>query len=217
MGRKKSYAGGIAAGVVLLLVFAAFTYLAMSYDVQAIGINGSPVGFGTINAVVNSMFPFSSSMLGVSDFLGYIALGLAAVNCLVALIDLIACRGIGKMHRRYIVTAVFYFIVLCVYIGFELFVVNCRPNSYEASYPSSHTILALCIFSSTIVLLGYAPPRMRIWCDFVRVFCLTACICMPVFRLLSGVHWLTDIIGAVILSLGLVLIYRSVVRRCEKG
>lgn len=35
---------------------------------------------------------------------------------------------------------------------------------------------------------------------------------MVLFRLIAGVHWLTDIVGGVILSAGLVLIYAGVVQ-----
>lgn len=35
---------------------------------------------------------------------------------------------------------------------------------------------------------------------------------MVLFRLIAGVHWLTDIVGGVILSAGLVLLYAGVVQ-----
>ena len=48
--------------------------------------------------------------------------------------------------------------------------------------------------------------------------CLNAAIAgftvfMVVGRLLSGVHWLTDIIGSIFLSAGLVLLYAALIRK----
>ena len=39
---------------------------------------------------------------------------------------------------------------------------------------------------------------------------------MVIGRLISGVHWFTDIIGSILLSLGLFCIYKALILRCKK-
>lgn len=39
---------------------------------------------------------------------------------------------------------------------------------------------------------------------------------MVMGRLVSGVHWLTDVIGSILLSIGLFLIYKAVVMLIDK-
>ena len=47
-----------------------------------------------------------------------------------------------------------------------------------------------------------------------------SCICFSAFmvigRLIAGVHWFTDIVGAVLLSAGLYCIYKAAVLLCAK-
>ena len=44
-------------------------------------------------------------------------------------------------------------------------------------------------------------------CEKIWIFALL----MVVARLLSGVHWLTDIVGGVLLSTGLVTLYKEMI------
>ena len=96
------------------------------------------------------------------------------------------------------------------YLLFETVVINYRPvlvdGKLEASYPSSTTMLALCILPTAMLQL-----RGRIRSTAVRktVLCLRAAVTaiLGVGRLISGVHWLSDILGGVFLSAGLVLLY----------
>ena len=107
----------------------------------------------------------------------------------------------------------FYAAVVGVYLFFEGHVINYRPllidGVLEASYPSSTTMLALCVMSTA---------RMQL-CSRIRGTSLRRGVSagigvftafMVVGRLLSGVHWFTDIVGGMLLSGGLVTLYRAV-------
>ena len=104
--------------------------------------------------------------------------------------------------------------VLLQYLFFEYFVVNYRPvliNGYlEASYPSSTTMLVMCVMPTAVMQLSrrmksrkYAKAAARL----ISVFT----VFMVIGRLVSGVHWATDIIGGAILSVGLVWVYYGAV------
>ena len=101
-------------------------------------------------------------------------------------------------------------IVIAVYIVFEMVVINYRPilieGQLEASYPSSTTMLVMCVMPTAMMQL-----RARIKNDVLRR-CVMVTIAvftafMVIGRIVSGVHWITDIIGGAILSTGLVMLY----------
>lgn len=194
--------------------FAFFTYLVMTYDVAPVGFNGAKVGFSTINVTVHEMFPWDEGSYELTKYLGYICLIAVGVNVLAAAMDFFRhkCR-INRMHRRNIITCLFYIVVGGFYVLFEHFVVNTRPISAEASYPSSHTMLALCVLYTVFVLLGFSNWNYRFMASIIRVLCILAMIAMVVFRLLSGVHWVTDICGGVLLSFSLMSFYKAAIRR----
>ena len=194
--------------------FAFFTYLVMTYDVAPVGFNGAKVGFSTINVTVHEMFPWDEGSYELTKYLGYICLIAVGVNVLAAAMDFFRhkCR-INRMHKRNIITCLFYVVVGGFYVLFEHFVVNTRPISAEASYPSSHTMLALCVLYTVFVLLGFSNWNYRFMASIIRVLCILAMIAMVVFRLLSGVHWVTDICGGVLLSFSLMSFYKAAIRR----
>ena len=105
------------------------------------------------------------------------------------------------------------------YFIFEIIPINYRPilieGFMEASYPSSTTLLVL----SVMPTLGFQVNRRfgnvkvkKIFCAFVWIFSAF----MVIGRLVSGVHWFTDIVGSIMLSTGLFCIYKAVVLLCYK-
>lgn len=215
MEKKKSGAGiWLFLAIVLAAVFAAFTYLVMTYDVAPVGFNGAKVGFSTINVTVHEMFPWDEGSYELTKYLGYICLIAVGVNGLVTVMDFFRHKGrMYRMHKRNIITCIFYVVVGGFYVLFEYFVVNTRPISAEASYPSSHTMLALCVLYTVFVLLGFSNWNYRFMASILRVLCILAMIAMVVFRLLSGVHWVTDICGGVLLSFSLMCFYKAAIKR----
>lgn len=103
-------------------------------------------------------------------------------------------------------------LVLWAYLLFEALAVNYRPiliDGYlEASYPSSTTLLALCVIPTGMLQL-HARLQSRMLRRSLLVLLGAFTGFMVIGRLLSGVHWLTDIIGGVLLSAGLVLLYQG--------
>ena len=216
MEKKKNPLSGIMLilAVVFAGAFAFFTYLVMTYDVAPVGYNGAKIGFSHINLTVHEMFPSDNGSYELTKYLGYICLMAAAVNALAAVLDFFRHKArITRMHRRNIITCIYYAVVGGFYVLFEFYVVNTRPISAEASYPSSHTMLALCVLYSVFVLLGFSSWTYKFMASILRVVCVLAMVSMVVFRLLCGVHWFTDICGGVLLSLSLMCFYRAAIAR----
>ena len=101
--------------------------------------------------------------------------------------------------------------MIAAYIFFEINVFNYRPvliNGYlEASYPSSTTMLVMCVMPTALMQLNNRIKNQILrWCVASVITAFT--MFMVLGRLISGVHWLSDIIGGALLSAGLVLLYR---------
>lgn len=199
--------------VCTLFVFVVWTALVRFVDVQPIGPLGSSVGFATVNRLFHNITGVNMSLYTVTDWLGLIPLGVATGFAILGLVQLLRRKHILKVDYDVLVLGGFYLAVAAVYILFEVLHINYRPvliNGYlEASYPSSTTMLVMCIMPTAAMQLN-----SRIKNNFLRrciVFVITAFILFMVTgRLISGVHWVTDIIGGALLSVGLVLMYRAV-------
>jgi undecaprenyl-diphosphatase len=110
------------------------------------------------------------------------------------------------------VLGAFYIAVIVAYIFFEMVVINYRPvliNGYlEASYPSSTTMLVACVMPTAIMQLN---SRIKNKTIKKCVICIISAFIafMVIGRLVSGVHWFSDIIGGILLSAGLVTAYKT--------
>ena len=197
----------------MLLAFLLWTVAIQFVDVQAIGPQESSVGFATINQFVHNLTGVHISLYTITDWLGLVPLVFVMVFALLGLIQWIKRKHISKVDYNILILGGFYIVVMAVYVLFEMLVVNYRPvlicGILEASYPSSTTMLVLCVMPTAIMQLNIRIKN-RIFKKCL-VFVITAFIIfMVVGRLISGVHWITDIVGGALLSAGLVLMYRFI-------
>lgn len=207
MKKKIALIGAIA----FLVLFLVFTVLVITVDVQPIGPNGSEVGLATMNGAVADALEYNEIWYNISDYAGYLALLIPVGFALLGLFQVIKRKSLLKVDRHLILLAVFYVIVLCAYITFEIFKVNYRPilidGVLEASYPSSHTLLSLCITASAIFEAHLLLKNKKALLISADILFVTIGAVVLVGRLLSGVHWLSDIIGGVLLSVALVCFF----------
>ena len=197
----------------LLAAFVLWTAVVRYVDVQAIGPNGSYVGLATTNALVHDAVGVHMMLYTITDWLGLIPIGFALGFAIFGLIQFILRKSLRKVDRSILVLGGFYIIVMAFYLLFEKVVINYRPvlvdGTLEASYPSSTTMLALCVIPTAMMQL-----KIRIRSSLIRKAVLGVLAAFTAFmvigRLISGVHWLSDIIGGILLSTGLVLLYAYV-------
>ena len=200
-------------GVGLLAVFVLWTVLIRFVDVEAIGPRQSSVGFATLNGYIHNLTGVNMSLYIITDWLGLVPIGVAFGFAVLGLVQWIKRKRLLKVDRSILTLGGFYIVVMAVYILFEIVVINYRPtliDGYlEASYPSSTTILVMCVMPTAMMQL-----RTRIKNDlFRRCVMLTITVFitfMVIGRLVSGVHWITDIIGGALLSTAIVLMYYSI-------
>ena len=198
----------------LLAGFVLWTVAVQLIDVQTIGPRGSAVGFATLNGFVHNLTGTHMTLYVITDWLGLVPVAFGFGFAALGLAQWIKRKSILKVDGSILILGGFYIVTLATYLFFESYVVNYRPvlieGYLEASYPSSTTLLVLCVMPTAIMQL-----RGRVKNHALRkavTIAITAFIvCMVAGRLVSGVHWLTDIIGGILLSAGLVMIYDSLI------
>lgn len=204
--------------IIAVWLFAAFTIWTAAvclFDVQPAGPQGSSVGFAALNCRFHRLTGVHMTLYRITDWLGLIPLCFVIGFGLLGLLQWIKRKRLLAVDDSILVLGCFYMVVFAIYAFFEVIVVNQRPvlidGILEASYPSSTTMLALCVLPTAMMQL-----HIRIKNHLFRRCSISALVILTLFmvigRLLSGVHWLTDIIAAVLLSIGLVTLYAAVSR-----
>lgn len=197
----------------LLAAFALWTAIVRLVHVQPIGPQGSAVGLAGINRAIHNLTGVHMPLYVVTDWLSLIPLGFVTGFAGLGLLQWIRRKNLLKVDYSLLVLGGFYLAVLSLYVFFDLFAVNYRPvlieGILETSYPSSTTMLVLCVMPTTVMQLNtrIANTRIRRCAAFAIT---TFTVFMVAGRLMSGVHWLSDIIGGILLSAGLVTMYRAV-------
>lgn len=195
--------------LLLMILFLVFTALVKNVDLDTIGPENSIVGFSTINSYFHNLIGFNNTCYIISDILGYLILLLVPVFGVKGLIQLIRRKNIMKVDPEILLMGLFYIIVLGFYVIFEKIIINYRPvlmdGLLESSYPSSHTVLSLCVCGSAIIYNKYNKLFNKF--DLIAIILMILTI---VFRFISGVHWFTDIIGGLILSTTLIYLYYTI-------
>ena len=198
----------------LFLLFIIFTLLVKLVGVQPARQLGSEIGFASLNEKIFSKLGVNQTMYGVTEKLGLITFLIIGAFVVLGLVQLIKGKSLKKVDYKIWALGGFYVVVLAFYVLFEIIVINYRPilieNKLEASYPSSHTVLSICVVSSAMIVLKdmLNSKPLKITAFIVGAVLMAV---MVVGRLLSGVHWFTDILGGIILSLALVSLFYTTI------
>ena len=206
-------------GLLLLGLFALWTWLIRTVDVQPAGQSGTPVGFVTLNSCFHDLTGVHMTLYHITDWLGLVPVFICMIFGAVGFVQLIRRKSLLQVDFDLITLGFYYVAVICCYLVFEMIPLNYRPilidGRLEASYPSSTTLLVL----SVMPTLAFQADR-RLGSETVktviRLFSVFFSAFMVIGRLISGVHWLTDIVGSLFLSFGLFCIYKALVlHRCS--
>lgn len=208
----KNYRKFIISGM-LFAVFIVFTILVKSIDVQPIGPEESVVGFANINKSVHECFGIQMTWYDITKWLGYLTILVALGFGVLGFLELVVRKSFMKVDADLLLLGGFYVLVLAFYVFFEKVIINYRPiimdEGLEASFPSSHTMLVICVMATAMIQF-----KKRIQSKGIRTVAMVASaviiVVMVIGRMISGVHWFTDIIGAVILSSALVMFYYAI-------
>ena len=207
-------------GAAWIAVFALWTALIQSVDVRPVGQNGTNIGFAAFNVWFHQFTGAHMAIYAVTDWLGLVPLSICIGFGIAGLIQWVKRRSLKEVDTDILLLGIHYVLVVFAYLIFEEIPINYRPipieGIMEASYPSSTTLLVLSVMPTLKFQVDRRAqhPRLRkMTSAFVALFSLF----MVAGRLVSGVHWFTDIAGAVFLSAGLFMTYRGAVILTDKG
>lgn len=197
------------------VLFFLFTACVCILDVQQIGPLGSVVGLAHINEIVRQFFNVTPLLYTLTDIPLYIALLECVFFAGLGLYQLIKNKSFKKVNPAIYWLALIYILMIGWYFGFEKLIINYRPvlidGVLEASYPSSHTMMVVTILGTGLIGFKTIFPesdKLNFWITIVSVALITFTVCG---RLVSGVHWFTDICGALLLSAAMISLYRFLV------
>jgi len=203
----------------LAAVFLLWTAALRTVDVQPIGPQETSVGLAAVNSAARKYLGTNMELYRLTDLLSVIPFGFAAGFALLGLKQWITHKSIRQVDSSLLLLGCFYIAVAAVYLFFERNIINYRPvlieGRLEASYPSSTTMLVLCIMPTAAMQLCERIPSRAVKAISVGASCAYSFF-MVVGRVLSGVHWISDIVGAILLSSALVAMYAAAVRIAKK-
>ena len=210
MSKKKK---NIIISTMLIIVAVLFTILVKVIDVKTVGLQGTELGFSTINKFVFKTLGENKFWYQLSEWVGLIPIFMAACYGMTGVIQLKRRKSLLKVDKEIIALGAFYVVVLAIYVLFEKVIINYRPvlvdGVLEASYPSSHTLMALCFAGSAIIINKKLFDNERT--KHMNKTLLGISLVIVIGRLLSGVHWFTDIIGGVLISSALLMSFYTVI------
>ena len=191
---------------VILLLFIVFTILVKTIDVQYI-YNNTYLGFYNLNFKFGNWavnFGKYNGMRLISDIILYVGIGYSGLILVFGVIQLIRLKSLKLLNKRYFYLLGAYLFIAVLFLFFEVVKVNYSPDSsayhLKPSYPSTHVFIGCSLFLvNSYTAIKLLKPEKQWFIDLIYVSTGLICLLLVFTRLLSLKHWLTDIIGAVIL------------------
>ncbi|MBR2784498.1 MAG: phosphatase PAP2 family protein [Clostridia bacterium] len=216
---------------ILLVIAIVFTILVSKVDVKTVEVkpidgvtqNGAlttDIGFSSLNQSIADKIGFNNTFYKISKYAGYLALVFVAFYGFTGLIELMQKKSLKGVNKALYMLAAFYVCVAIVYVLFEVVVINNRPvdmgEGLEASFPSSHTMLALCVCGSSLIASKYIIKKdnFRKCLNLISWVVMLLVVCT---RTLSGVHWITDIFGGILISVFMLNVFSNAVKCLDKA
>ncbi len=206
-------------GIWFLLVFLLWTALIRSVDMQAAGPTGTKVGFAAINLWFHKLTGVHMTLYTITDWLGLVPIAVCLGFGVVGVFQLIRRKSLIRVDPDILLLGLYYILVILAYLIFEMIPINYRPilinGALEASYPSSTTLLVLSVMPTLKFQIDRRTDKSLVR-NVTGLFVIAFSAFVVIGRLIAGVHWATDIIGAVFLSMGLFLLYRYAVDLADR-
>ena len=211
---NKSEKKSLLMGSISLAMFAVWTVLILTVDVQPLGQNGTSIGFATFNCWFHHFTGVNMAIYTITDWMGLVPVVLCLIFAGIGLVHLIKRRSLFRVDADIMILGVYFVIVFLAYAIFEIIPINYRPilteGRMEASYPSSTTLLVLSVMPALIEQIQRRLSGIRVK-QIITIAAIAFSVFMVTGRLISGVHWFTDIVGGELLSAGLFKLYKAAV------
>lgn len=197
---KKVFKKLLIASVMLLIIL---IILLIFFDRRTNIYTGKKIGlFKFNNLFFNNKYNYQFDI--ISDFYLYFCFMIIIILIIDELFKVLKYKNILYLNYNFITLLIFLFIIFTISFIFDkLIIINYRPimtnGILEGSFPSTHvTIITFVYLSSISFLKIYKKNKSFKECYLILV--IINIIIASIFRLMSGMHWMTDIIGGLILG-----------------
>ena len=214
---QHQYLTAIVTGALFLILIV----LVRTVDVAPIGPDVTTIGLSHINDSVHRFFGVNMIWYDITKYLGAFAIAVAFAVFVIGLYQLISRKSLKKVDSEIIALGVLYAVVIALYALFEVIIVNYRPvimpgdAAPEASFPSTHTMIICTVMGSVIMLTDRYIKNERLSL-IIRLLCTAIIVITVMGRLMSGVHWFTDILGGVLISIALLDVLRGMIAKLSQ-
>lgn len=151
---NKSEKKSLLMGSISLAMFAVWTVLILTVDVQPLGQNGTSIGFATFNCWFHHFTGVNMAIYTITDWMGLVPVVICLIFAGIGLVQLIKRRSLFRVDADIMILGVYFVIVFLAYAIFEIIPINYRPilieGRMEASYPSSTTLLVLSVMPALV-------------------------------------------------------------------
>ena len=204
--------------ILLLISSIIFIVLLKIIDIKCDAVNNSCIGFATINQLIFNKIGVNMTWYFITDWLGIIPILVSMVYAIIGFKQLVKRKSIRNVDKEIIILGIFYILVISIYIFFEKYIVNYRPilmnGNLEASFPSSHTLMTICLCGSSIIVNNILFKNN--FSKIINIMSILIIFTTIMGRLISGVHWFTDIIGGILISSFLLMLFYSILTLNKK-
>ena len=206
--KKRMILAGVLSAMFLLLLI-----LVKTVDVAPIGPSGTEIGLATINGAVHEGIGIHLGWYRLTEVFGILAILTAGGGALIGLLQWITRKSLFKVDAEILTAGLLFIVTILLYALFEKAVINYRPiimpgdTEPEASFPSSHTFLIIVVMGGVFILSSKYTPDGLIQTG-IQVLCAAVILLTVIGRLVSGVHWISDIIAGVLLGATLLAWFR---------
>ena len=189
-------------------------------DIAAVGPAGTSIGLSHLNKEVHDLIGVHMFWYQVTNLLGFWAILCGAIFACVGLKQLIERKSLKQVDAKILALGGLFVLLGVIYVLFEKVVINCRPvlmegeTVPEASFPSSHTVLAFVIFGAIAMMLKDYLQDKRL-ASMLPTACPVRILVSVIGRLISGVHWFTDILGGIFLSYALLMVFSGLLEKLD--
>ncbi|MBP3868644.1 MAG: phosphatase PAP2 family protein [Solobacterium sp.] len=206
----------IAAAVLTVIL----VILIKTVDVAPIGPNGTSIGLSHLNQAIHDAIGINQDIYTITEIGGILAIGVVAAFAIMGLVQWIQRKKLMKVDRELLVLGGLYVILGFLYVFFNKVAINYRPVIMpgevlpESSFPSSHSMLGCTVMGSAYLLVDrYVknPTAVKV----LHVLCIINMIVIVGGRFLSGVHWFTDILGGILISIALIAEFSAVLDQIQ--
>ena len=203
--------------IISFLLFVSLIVLIKTVDVSPTGVGDTKIGLYHLNSAVHSALGTNAVWYKITEITGLLSIASGSVFAVLGLLQLIKRKSLFKVDSEILTLGGLYISLGLIYVFFEKVIINYRPiimpgeTLPEASFPSSHTVLAVAVAGSVFMLVSKYVKNQNIL-TVIKAACAVLAVITVVGRFLSGVHWPTDILGGIILSVCLLSLFRAFIK-----